>query len=341
MNRLTKIGASALCGTLACVSAANAGSLGVKGSAVLTHMVNENAMSGNPIGMNSGITFTGSGELDNGTTFVLTLTDADQSAYSSGNLVLTTAGMGVIGIDQGAGGQGLDRIDDKMPTAWEETNGTGLNTGMATVAGVGGSTNIEWSPSSDMMPDGMSAYIAYTPRAGTSNVNDKATGGAGDNTSKSGWDFVLIHSGVTDGLEVFAGYSNIEQIVVATDRHGDRTQYAVGATYAVGAMTLGYEYTRDNMQDGGPNAVSFYENNLYGVSYQVNDDLTLSAGFARSDAHKNGLANVSNDADSFQVSYTMGGATFVFAQTSVDNGTYTAGTSKDIDGRTVRLSLAF
>jgi outer membrane protein OmpU len=67
MNKLHKIGATALCGSLACV-AANAGEMSVSGSAVATYTSVDKSVTGNPIGINSGITFTGSGELDNGST---------------------------------------------------------------------------------------------------------------------------------------------------------------------------------------------------------------------------------------------------------------------------------
>ena len=66
MNKLTKIGASALCGSLAGVSAANAGDLTVSGGADMSWVSQEKAVIGQPIGMGSNYTFTGSGELENG-----------------------------------------------------------------------------------------------------------------------------------------------------------------------------------------------------------------------------------------------------------------------------------
>ena len=193
MNKLTKLGVSALCGSLAAVSA-QAGELTVKGGATATYTSLEGQTTGNPIGLSSGMTFTGSGELDNGATFALTLTHTDQSAYSAGNIAITLPSMGKITIQQSGGG--IDRYADMMPTAWEETNGTGLNTGLATVAGVGGSTNIEWTMDSGMLPDGVSAHIAYTPRATGNFANDKSAGGAGNSVGGSGYDIVIQHSGL-------------------------------------------------------------------------------------------------------------------------------------------------
>ena len=93
MNKLTKVGVSALCGSLASVSAVQAGALSVTGGATATWASNESTNTGNPIGLSSGILFTGTGELDNGTTFTLTLSNTDQSAYSAGSLAFATPGM--------------------------------------------------------------------------------------------------------------------------------------------------------------------------------------------------------------------------------------------------------
>jgi hypothetical protein len=227
-----------------------------------------------------------------------------------------------------------------IPTAWEETNGTAVGTGAQTISGVGGSMNIEWNVDSGMLPDGMSLQLAYSPRAGTSGTSDKAQGG--DVATGQGWDVVLQNSAMMDGLNVFAGYSTIEQN--ATRANGDRKQYALGATYAVGGLTFGYEYTRDNHNLHAVGGTSYYENDMYGVSFAVNDDLSISYGVMKSQKVKNdGLAttDVELEANSLQMAYSMGGASLKIAETSVDNGTYVSTTANDKDGTTIALTLAF
>jgi len=335
MNKLTKIGASALCGSLVAVSAAHAGSLSVAGSATATWNKDEGEVTGNPLGMNSGMTFTGTGELDDGSTVTLTLTQADQTAYSAGSITWAIPGIGTLGLDQS--GSGLDRLDDMMPTAWEETNGTGLNTGLATVAGVGSSTNIEWTLDSGMLPDGVSAHVAMTPRASGNFANDKAGGGAGNATGGAGWDVVVQHSGLADGLNVFAGYSHIDQAASSTERDDDREQYAIGFTYAVGSVTLGMQHSYDNMN--ATTGTEAYDNMAYGISFAVNDDLTISYGVHNSTSESKDSTEVDNEAESIQLSYSMGGASIKIAESSVDNAKYSS--ANDWDGSTVALSLAF
>jgi len=338
MNKLTKIGVSALCGSLASV-AANAGSMEVLGGATATWSSNEGTVTGNPIGMNTGLTFKGSGELDNGTTFTLTVTGADQMGYTSGSIAMVTPGMGTITIGHSVGGIGVDRYDDMMPTAWEETNGTSLSTGLQTVAGVGTTQAIEWAVSGDMLPDGMSAQLAYTPRAGASLTNDKSASGD-TGTAGGGYDITLAHSGLMDGLNVFAGRSVIES-PDSGNTTGDRTQYVAGATYAIGSVTLGYQYSRDNLENRSNAATSYYENNAFGVSFNVSDNLSLSYGSHKSDRVLTSNSSVELEAESLQIAYTMGGMSIKLAESTVDNGSYTSGTSKDRDGTTVALSLAF
>jgi len=338
MNKLTKIGVSALCGSLAAVSTAYAGALSVAGGATATWSNNESETTGNPIGMNSGMTFTGTGELDNGTTFTLTITGADQSAYSASSIALVTPGLGTFTIDQGAGGSGIDRYDDMMPTAWEETTGTATGTGLQTVGGVSGAANIDWNLSGDMLPDGLGVALAYTPRAQGLGANDKATSGSSSEHLGSGWDLALEHTGLADGLKVFGGMSTIEGNGASMS---DAGQVVLGATYAVGMVTVGYQYSKDDRN--GTNTTNYYENTAYGVNFAINDDLSISYGEHISDRSvvTSATANVEAKAQSLQMSYTMGGMSIKVAETSVDNGSYTSGTTKDIDGTTIALTLAF
>jgi outer membrane protein OmpU len=83
MNKLTKVGCSALCGSLAAISSANAGDMTVTGSAHLTYTSLGTEVTGNPYGMQSNLTFNGSGELDNGWTFSYTVANLDGNAFFS------------------------------------------------------------------------------------------------------------------------------------------------------------------------------------------------------------------------------------------------------------------
>jgi len=338
MNKLIKVGASALCGSLAAVASASAGGLAVTGGATATWSSNSGDVTGNPIGMASAYTFTGSGELDGGTTFTLTIAHGDQTTYSASEIALVTPSMGTFVIDQSGGG--IDRLDDKMPTAWEETTGTSLGTGIVTVTGIKGAGHVEWSAPADLLPDGLAAHVAWSPRVTGGYVNDKAAGGSGSDGTGAGYDLVLEYSGVLDGLNLFGGYSNIDQ--VANGHNGDHISKVLGATYAMGSVTVGYQQSHEayHIDQMGSTATSFYENQAYGISFAVNDDLSISFGSQKSDRSKwGGAAIVEAKAESLQIGYSMGGATLSIAETNGENLNYNSATDKD--ATTVALSLAF
>ena len=176
MNKLTKIGASALCGSLAAISAANAGELTVTGGADMTWMSKSDSVTGNPIGIGSNLTFSGSGELDNGWSVALSVAHANANAYSNTNVTVGIPGLGDVRIDQGVSGTGIQRMDDITPTVWEEADGAGLSAGINKVAGTSAGATIELTP--ELAIDGLTARFAYSPDSdGSSTVGDKATGG--------------------------------------------------------------------------------------------------------------------------------------------------------------------
>jgi len=332
MNKLTKIGVSALCGSLASVAAANAGALDVTGGATATYVSLDDEVTGNPLGMASAMTFTGNGELDNGSTFTLTIAHTNKAAYTGSAIAITTPNLGTFTYDEG-GGTGLDRIDDMMPTAWEEVDGTGLGMGLRTVAGAGGSSDVEWNVGLGL-PEGMNAYVSYAPQPDGSKNANKASSGANAAVDGYGYDVVLTHNALTDGLNVFAGYSKIQQNETITDR----TQKAIGATYAVGGFTLGYQWSKDDTPGA---ADTYYENDAYGVSFSVNDNLSVSYGVHESDKNTVGSAGVTLEGSSIQVAYTVGGASVKFSESDIDNSNYLTAAGNQRSGRTVALTLAF
>jgi len=350
MNKLTKIGFSALCGSLASVAAAHAGELAVTGGATTTYTSNS-GVTGNPIGLSSGILFTGNGELDNGTTFTLTLSQTDQSAYSVGSITLDTPSMGSFKISQATGGVGIDVKDDDMPAAWEETDGAGLTTGHDKISGVGASMSVQWK--SPDLGAGSTIAIAYSPTNDGALVNDKAASGTANNDKDKGYGVLLdLNSSYAGGMpNIFAGYSTTERAAggagtgTNTDAGDDVEEAVIGATMVIGPLKLGIQRSGEwlgNEATGSDTAG--YKNLAYGVSFNVSDNLSLSYGFHES---KRGFVgqgereNVTSEAESFQIAYTVGGASVKVARNEVDNASYTSGTGSDNEGSTVALSLAF
>ena len=351
MNKLTKVGLSALCGTLASVSAANAGSMEVLGGATVTHTSNAGTVTGNPIGMNTALTFKGTGELDNGTAITLTVTGADQMGYTSGSINLATPSFGTFNINSRTGGNGLGGYDDKMPTAWEETWGFGMGTGIDLPKGVSSSMNVAWTSPTVA---GMTLKTAYTPRNDATFANDKAVTGSAPNSHKqSGYDLVLdikpsFGIDALSGLNIFVGGSETtvdKEDDLSNANTQDHREGVIGGTFAYGPVSLGYQRSVEFSGLETAGKTEYYQNNIFGVSFNINDNLSISYGDVESKKHKVGSGasdkTVIMSAESFQIAYTMGGASIKIADGDVTNASYGTASANDFDGRTVALSLAF
>ena len=339
MNKLTKLGVSALCGSLAAISTANAGEMSVTGGVDMSWISADDEATGNPLGMGSNLTFSGSGELDNGWSVGLSVAHLNANGYSSTNVTVGVPGLGDFRISQGVSGSGIDRMDDMTPNVWEEAYGTGLGTGIDTVAGVSGSANIELSLEDGMLPSGLTARIAYAPDNGGSS-SDKASSGAKTGLEGAGWDVTLEASsdiiGV-DGLSLYGGMSSVAVDQSSSTYSADRSEKTIGAKYAVGGFTLGYQWSEED--NGRAAATSQYENDAYGITFSVNDDLSI--GYNHYESVQTGTGSITTEADSIQIAYTMGGASIRLAEAKVDNAKYSTAATADRDMTTLSVSLAF
>jgi len=335
MNKLTKIGASALCGSLAGISAVNAGDLTVTGGADLSWVSQEKATVGQPIGMGSNYTFNGDGELDNGWTVALNIQMANSSAYSNTNITIGVPGLGDIRIDQGVSATGIQRLDDITPNVWEEADG-GITAGINKIMGTSAGGTIEITPSG--LPDGVTARFAFSKDADSAvNAADKGVGGASGPLG-SGWDLTLeLGSEMlgVDGLTIYGGIAEIEQFQNAGAVSGDVSEDVIGIKYAMGGFTAGYQQTTE---DTGLTGTTSYENTSYGITFNVNDDLSI--GYNHTESDKSGTSNDAT-AESFQVAYTMGGASIRLMEQAVTDQTYSSAAANDFDATIVSLGLAF
>jgi outer membrane protein OmpU len=337
MNKLTKIGASALCGSLAAISAANAGDLTVTGGVDMSWVSLDDETTGNPIGMGSNLTFAGSGELDNGWSVALSVAHANANAYSNTNVTVGVPGLGDFRISQGVSGAGICRMDDLTPNVWEEAWGTGLGTGIDKVSGAGGGANIEWTP--EMTPDGLTARVVYSPGVGGAKSGDKSGSGDDASVSATGWDITLeATSDITgvDGLTVWGGIAQVEQHQNAAAYNGDKDETTIGAKYAMGSWTIGYQWSEEDL--GRATGATAYNNDAYGITFQVNDDLSIGYNHYESEQEGN---SVTAEASSVQIAYTMGGASIRLAEATADNMKYQTGAAYDRDATTLSVSLAF
>jgi len=226
-------------------------------------------------------------------------------------------------------------MDDMTPTAWEEADGAGLSAGINKIMGTSAGATIEVTP--EGLPDGLTARIAWSPDSDSGDINDKASGGS-SGVLGAGWDVTLeAGSDLTgvDGLTLYAGMSEVDQFQNASGYNGDKEETVIGFKYAMGGFTIGYQVTDE---DTGATSTTGYENTAFGITFSVNDDLSISYGHVESDG--SGSA-ADPEADSIQAAYTMGGATFRIAEVDVENQSYSTAATADTSATIISLGLAF
>jgi len=313
MNKLKKIGLTALAASLATVSS-HAVEMSASGGASISYTSNGNvgaAATGNPWSMSDTVNFSGSGELDNGFTVTMTM-GLDSSAVAAGAgfedraISIDMGDMGVLAFKGKDGTSVTGVMDDKMPTAYEET------WFQADGPGNGSQADNMWTYSNSSI-DGVVLEASITP----------AGGGEADSSSDVG----ITYTGI-DGLTIGVASGTDSGGSVEVD---NSTRYI---TYAYDAFTFGYQ---SNSMDSGT-AGADEEYTAYAVSYAVNDDLSISYGYSELDYE--GVSTVTDEtqeAAAVSISYSMGSMSLSATRADVDN----EGGNKEHDGAGYEINLAF
>ena len=348
MNTLKKIGLTAL-GTSLVAGSAYAGEITASGDAGYTFSSEQvGVRSDEGYGFNHDITFSGSGELDNGFTVSTTMILTETSALSSSNVALTMGGMGTVTIGNGLAGVG-GGFDAVTPYAYEE-NWDGMKTTTA-IDSVGSKTNANAvmydSPSFDLGGASASFAFSYTPEAGASATGE---GGVAAQSANYG-------SGMAAGVKVAMGGLSAgimgEEVkddtgdgsVSGASRREDAMSATWFANYSVGPVSFGYQKAG---LDNGINAAAtsanaaktiaaaggFFESELMSVAFNVNENLSISYGeltetYNAQDNASSAIANVDMESDSIQFAYTMGSMSIKGYQTETDNPGWDANADSD------------
>tara|TARA_B100001173_G_C15989147_1_gene548144 strand:+ start:476 stop:1498 length:1023 start_codon:yes stop_codon:yes gene_type:complete len=340
MNNLKKVGLSALAGSLAAFSA-NAVEVSVSGKTELTYSGTVDGTNGNKFGGGNGITFSGSGDMNGMTaTYTAVIGDGGQASsntsetFASSSLMLDMGDMGTVGFDQGVGEFGVSTIDDKMPYAYEEIwTYTGASNGLKAAGGCnvlgyknsfGGYTlSVELDPGhSESLTD-------------TSGCTGDG-GSSGTEITRSGYNWALTGSPL-DGMTVGVGHGKEEDKDSTSTFVEDDTFTTGFVTYAMGAATVGYQLSSG---EGGTAGTASNEVEIYGISFAVNDNLSVSVNQMDRTVQHVSAADVTEETTGFGASYTMGSASIriLNAETSNLGGVSTA---KDVEHTEISLMLAF
>jgi outer membrane protein OmpU len=335
---IKKIGLTALAGSLVATSVF-AGEMSVSGSASINWEGQDKTTSSNTFRMGDSITFSGGGELDNGMTIAASFeldqgasdtkgeaaaTAANTGPFDSHSLTLGMGDMGSITFNGHGGSSAMSAVDDVMPTAYEEpwgilntstTAGVVLETAVASATAIGGTTNDNmFQYKNSALVDGLALHLSYVPSNGTQ--------------IESTTSYAVAYTGV-EGLTI--GYAADENGLLGTAAIDVSTMYV---KYVYGPVTVGYQESEQEA-DGTTNDDEYTS---MGVSYAVNDSLSISYGVTEYD-DKNSATDQESTAINF--SYTMGSMTLAGAHATVDNQGHSAASVNDVTGYELNLAFAF
>jgi len=323
MDSLKKIGITALAGTLASLTAAQAGSMSVSGTAEITYtQLDSKVTSGNPIGMGKDITFNGSGELDNGWTVSVMHDLTDAAAWASSSITIGMGSLGTIVVDQGTGADYGSALDNVVPQAFEEAD-AGLDTGMR----LSGSAITPNGSITYKLPafSGLQLGGSYQPRSGAA---ANADGGTTEGSGKGGWEYAADWSPeMVPGLRVGGVIGTCED---CNQGNKDTDEETFFATYAYGPLSIGYQVAEVD------NGTKTYDTDVYGVSFNVNDALSVSYQYGETSGYGGGIDQA--EFEGISAAYNIGPMAIKFTDNS---GKQMNGTTNDDDNRELNLSMSF
>ena len=324
---IKKIGLTALAASLVSVSA-NAGSMSVSGGASMnvTGHTGEGRNAGTSFTMGNQLTFSGSGELDNGMNVSLSFvidqgddtTDANRP-FDSHSVKVSSDAMGSLTL-AGEGGTSASGAIAKTAAGnlWDAFDGLGTLNGVSfatdlmTTVSAGNNAFMYTTPE---LAEGLTLVGSYVPQ-GTSR--------------ESGTGFGINYTGF-DGLTV--NYATQDVVGTTTALSGDLDVYKVA--YVYGSFT---GKVSNSHYDVGT-ASSDQETDSYSVSYSVTDDFSITYG---SETHESGTAS-DQDAEitGISFSYTSGGMTLSGSMKDGENLVYGTNTVEDREQWTLGASFAF
>ena len=317
------------------VSTAYAGEMAVTGSMKATYQSEQDRSTGNPLGMDREIAFTGTTELDNGITMTVMQDFTDAGAF--GDAKLTFGGVaGLVDIYVGTDGSEMDAVDDITPTAFEEANGAGSGT-YQDIGTLAAEMGIGFKASFPIIGTVSGQYIPKVDGSenadGVASADTNAGVGSGmEIVIKNNMGDLPVVGSFLDGNTLTLGYGEEEVNTIANTT--DRFEATVALTGSYGNFSYGYQkkhIDKGQVTNATTDAI-FYGQDIIGIAYAVNDALSISYNIIEEKKHDVTDADIGTykqETDAINIGYTVGGITLGFQEASTDNANQVVNTSDD------------
>jgi len=315
---IKKIGLTALAGSLV-VTSAYAGAMSVSGGASIGVKNTSKTASGKSWTMGNQLTFSGSGELDNGMNVSLSfvLDQADDSTtglanspFDSHSVTISSDTLGTLKFS-GEGGSSAQSAIDTTAAGDLWNNGSNVTAPRASEAG---NNSLYYTLPSIM--DDLAVKVSMSP------------GGAGGGTATA---WAIGYTGV-EGLSVDYGIGETNTIGSEQDHTTMKASYAIGS-FTVGLSSTDSEYDLASSID---ETVDSWQ-----VAYTISDDMSVTYGV---DTIETEEQSVDEEISGIGISYTTGGVTITankFEATGQGNSNTEASTTGDQERWTLGASFAF
>ena len=322
MNKFKKIGLTALAASLVSVSA-HAGEMSVAGSASMNveGYSGENLNGGTGYSMGNQLTFSGSGELDNGMTVSLsfTLDQADDANHETApfdghSVSVSSDTLGTLKLSGEGGSSASTSIDGTAAgDIWDTFDGARGNVTAVAVSDSGTGDNSLFYTLPSVM-DGLSINVSYQPQG---SGREAATG------------YGATYTGM-EGLTI--KYATTDEAGTTEALSGDQDVWNV--SYAMGPITA----TASNSDFDVGTSTSDQEISSYAISYTISDSMSVTYGM---EEIEKGGSTTDAEYSAISASYTAGGMTISAAMKDAENVAHGTGSNEDFEYWTVGASFAF
>ena len=322
MNKFKKIGLTALAASLVSVSA-HAGEMSVAGSASMNveGYSGENLNGGTGYSMGNQLTFSGSGELDNGMTVSLsfTLDQADNANHETApfdghSVSVSSDTLGTLKLSGEGGSSASTSIDGTAAgDIWDTFDGARGNVTAVAVSDSGTGDNSLFYTLPSVM-DGLSINVSYQPQG---SGREAATG------------YGATYTGM-EGLTI--KYATTDEAGTTEALSGDQDVWNV--SYAMGPITA----TASNSDFDVGTSTSDQEISSYAISYTISDSMSITYGM---EEIEKGGSTTDAEYSAISASYTAGGMTISAAMKDAENVAHGTGTNEDFEYWTLGASFAF
>ena len=308
MDNLKKIGLTAL-GTVLVASSAQAADITMSATSKITYTGADNGDDGNTWSMSDSISFSTTGEMDNGFTITHGI-ELDGPAIDANSIAINTGDMGTLTFVGGGTTGVITQWDDLTPTANEEAHGAGPFNGTASSVHGGGAQTHNLFIYDYTITDGLALKASYAP-SGLTFVEGSTEYGV----SYTGIDGLTVYAAMGENNDAAAGIDNVN----------------FAAIYTAGAMSVGFQA---NDVDHAT-ASSDRDSTMLGISYAVSDDLSVSLNTSTVE-HESSTKD-DQEATGVSFSYTSGGMTVSGSYGSMDN----VGGTGTTDNNAYEMNVAF